>query len=394
MPVRALLLLPQDFSLYVKWQERHCIDAEIGQVADALEYRRFIKHRDARIDGVVPLPAHTGPQTASECGHELHPSDMIMHELCPICEVEAHLSFLDAITIAWKKAGGPKLGPGPGKYTRSKSYMSLRASWHTARCDFQDLLDMFAVMDIYEEDWEVKHPSDIAAARKTNCASAAIKLAQEESRYPARVCLQALPKVKKMRSEQGSKKVTFSPSVQIKDDQRVSTSATKFVRGRPRSVFCRHSSSYEPGEHVCPPGSEFVDTFQTNCAIADINNMKIYITDDEEAFDKLQANPYFFAAFVGEHEGLVGLHELRSEIFRVLHDLMAQGLQQKRDLESLTAESDRTVVLIDEEMGGVVDVFLFDGDDDEEDEDSQESSSKRRHRSNSSDWTCLRECLQ
>lgn len=45
------------------------------------------------------------------------------------------------------------------------------------------------------------------------------------------------------------------------------------------------------------------------------------------------------------------------------------------------------------EMGGVVNVFLFDGsDENEEDEDDQRPEDKGKGARNG-DWTCLKECL-
>ncbi|KAJ4994104.1 hypothetical protein SVAN01_00581 [Stagonosporopsis vannaccii] len=245
MPVRASLLLPQDFSLYVKWQKGRCPDDDIGQVANSLDYFQFIKHRDAHINGNVPLPVADRPCAARECGHKLHPSDMIMNALCPVCEVKAHLSFLHAITVAWEEVGGPRLRP--GTHIQSNSYNSLRNGWRTARSQLQELLDMFAVMVTYEEDWEAKHQCNVAAVWSTNCASAAIKLAQEESKYPARLSLGAMPKLEKRGGAQGKKQVAFSREIRIKDDQHVSTSATRFFRDRSRDAFCRYNSSCEPG---------------------------------------------------------------------------------------------------------------------------------------------------
>ncbi|KAJ4994103.1 hypothetical protein SVAN01_00580 [Stagonosporopsis vannaccii] len=130
-----------------------------------------------------------------------------------------------------------------------------------------------------------------------------------------------------------------------------------------------------------------------NCLVANINNLKVYITDDEEAFEQLQTNPHFFCDSVGNHEGTVGLHELRGDAFGVIHDLMAQGSQQKKDLEFLVEESDRMTVLIDEVMGGVLDVFLFNGSGEEED-CVDESSDANDQGARDGDWTCLKECLR
>ncbi|KAF2633701.1 hypothetical protein BU25DRAFT_464915 [Macroventuria anomochaeta] len=317
----ASVLPPQDFLLLVKWQKEHAPGSDIGQVCDALEYYRFIKHRDALIGGNIPPPVPYRSHTASECGHAYHPSDISMNELCPVCEVAAHLSFLQAITVAWNKVGGPRLLP--GIYVTKKSGVSLRAGWHMARLQLQELLDMFDILVMYEEDWEAKHPFEAAAARRTNCASAAIKLAQEESTYPAHLS-PPTTNTNKTKPIRAKKTVTFAAEVHTKDDGYISRSATRFTHDRPRNVYCRSSLTYEPGEHVCPANSEYIDTSQASLVCANISNLKIYITDDEGAFDGLQANPQFYGEFVGDHQGIVGLHERVDDISRLMHTFLTQ----------------------------------------------------------------------
>ena len=57
---------------------------------------------------------------------------------------------------------------------------------------------------------------------------------------------------------------------------------------------------------------------------------------------------------MGNQEGVVGLLELKGDVLGVLHDLMAQSLQQKSDLGLLVEEADRMAILIDVEMGEVL----------------------------------------
>lgn len=162
---------------------------------DALEYHCFPKHREALINHAPSLPSTVQfpsppvsplswkSHIATGCGHAYHPSDPIIVELCPVCEVSAHLSFLHAITVAWDKAGGPRLRPEPhrvGKFSND-----LRAGWHTARLQLQEFLGLLDVLHEYQKAWELKHPLAAEKARRTNCASAAFKLAIEDSRYPA-----------------------------------------------------------------------------------------------------------------------------------------------------------------------------------------------------------------
>lgn len=389
--VPASLLLPQDFSLYIKWQKKYRQGADIGQVSDALEYYRFIKYRDAHVNGDLPLLVSDNPHMVSECGHTCHPSDVVITGLCPVCEVNAHLSFLHAITAAWDKAGGPRLR---ADHVKGKSYSLIRSRWHTERCRFQEMLDRFAIVADYEKAWEAKHLFEAAAARRTNCASTAIALAQEESRYPAIISPRAPPKQTKEKLAQAKKKVSFSQQVRTKNGKHFSTSATNLARGRPPHAFKRCSSSYQPGVHACPEGSEFINTSQMNDLITSISNSKIYITDDEDAFDRLQGEPSIFSDFVGHYEGILGLHKLSNNVFRVIKDLMAQGVQEKEEMECLIDESDRIAVLIDVETGGVLDVFLFDGVDGEAEDGCYEGSKRNKAEGPVDDWTCLRECMQ
>ncbi len=225
---------------------------------------------------------HLQAHTVSKCGHACHPSSTTIDKICPVCEVIGYLSTLDTIAVAWTEAGGPTLGP--ETYIASRSQVSLRNRWHAARCELQKLLDTLSTMALYEESWETKYPCSADAAQETNCASEAITLAQEECRYPARLSLvntTALKTDEFLRKKQ-QQRVTFSTEIQIKDGNVILTSATKFVQDRPRHVFRRHRSTYKPGEHTCPTGSEYIDTSQLSCLVANVSNLKIYVTDDED----------------------------------------------------------------------------------------------------------------
>ncbi|KAH6616536.1 hypothetical protein C7974DRAFT_379426 [Boeremia exigua] len=389
--LRASLLLPHDFSLFVKWQKEHSKNSDIGYVCDAMEYHRFIKYRDAFIDHNIPLAIPSNPHTASKCGHTYHPSNMRMHELCPICEVQAHLSFLGSIVVAWNKAGGPRLRP--GSQVARESCGPLRKGWHTARLQLQNLLDMFVIMAKCEETWEADHPSEAASARQTSCASAAVRLAQEESRYPACLGLSPTAKAKTNEAARWKKKVAFAPEVQIEGGEYVQTSATKFIHGRSQNFFYRRSPTYKPGEYACPTGSAFVDTSQEGRLFAKLGVLKLYTTDDEDAFDSLPKSPHFNGDLIGRYQGIVGLHDMSDTIFRLMHECMAESLQQEKDFKRLIEQSDRIVVLIDDETGRVVDFVLLDGSK-EEDGDDQQSSDEREKGKGQGDWTCLEECLR
>lgn len=71
-------------------------------------------------------------------------------------------------------------------------------------------------------------------------------------------------------------------------------------------MYFRLSKTYEPGEHACPPGSEFLDTSGTITEPGDINNLKIFVTDDQDTFRSLQVNEQVPKDSVGECQGVVG----------------------------------------------------------------------------------------
>ncbi|KAF1932594.1 uncharacterized protein M421DRAFT_88975 [Didymella exigua CBS 183.55] len=285
-----------DFSFYIKWQKERALGSEIGQVRDALEYFRFIKYRDALISRTLPLSAYSilpsppstpcrhKSHTTSDCGHVYCSSVPTLAELCPVCEVTAHLSFLHAIRVAQDKAGGPRLHPGPSVW--GKSYGAIRTGWHS-----------------YEQTWELKHPFEVEAERRTNCASAAIELALEQSRYPALLSIALLPS-KKGRLVPKVNRVISVPKVQIKHYDQVFVSAIKFIRNHRRNTFARSSQTYESGEHACPPDFELLDTPGAKSDFGDINNLKIFVTDDEDAFDSIQENSHLFKDSVGEYKVL------------------------------------------------------------------------------------------
>lgn len=273
-----------------------------------------------------------------------------------------------------------------------KGYHDLCKGWHTARRQMQDLLDMFAIMVIYEEAWEVEHPSAVAAARQTNCASAAIKLAQEQSRYPAVLSLPTV-QIKKKTSTTKKKKVIISEQVQIKNNDDVSTSTMKLTGYRPHYLWYRAAPYYKPGDHASGKDNEYINTSQMGCTMADLCNLKVYVTDDEEAFDQLDDQLNSFNDGIGDHQGIIGLHELSDQIIEAVEDFMAQDAQQKDDMECLILNADRMVVLLDEEARGVLDFFLYDGVGEEDSEDDEESTGWYATFDRRGDWTCLQESL-
>ncbi|KAF9697388.1 hypothetical protein EKO04_004841 [Ascochyta lentis] len=387
--VRASLILPQDFSLFVKWQKQHAPGSEIGQISEALEYYYFIRHRDALLGSNPPTPLQSGPRIATDCGHTVHPGDTMVNDLCPVCEVKAHLAFMHAIKVAWNKAGGPTLSSGTHKI--KKSYTTLRDAWHAARLQFQELLDMFAILVLYEEDWEAKNPLQAAAAQIFKCASAAIKLAEAESEYPARLS-PVSAKLTEMKPSQKRRDVSFATQVQVQGRENIFLTATNFVPSQPQSLCYRSSSAYKRGAHACPPDSEFIDTSQANSLSANVSNLKIYLTDDKDAFDSLEADPTLYSASVGDHQGIVGLHRLADDILKFIQDYLAQDGMAKNDLEAIVEEADRMVVLVDEHKK-LIDAFLFDGSVEDEGSNGKESVDETDKGVDQRSWTCLRKCL-
>lgn len=399
--LQASLILPQDFSIYVKWQLKRTPGSDIGLIRNAIEYFRFVQYRDALIDrgpqssassillSPPSLPSDHNSRTGSECGHTIHPSNPLLVELCPVCEVRAHLSFLLAITMAWDKAGRPRIRLEP--HIWGGSYGEIRTSWHTARLQFQQFQCMLEVLLEYEEAWELKHPLQVETAQRTNSASAALKLAREQSRYPA-LLDQAFLQSKKAKVSLTVKQVTFAPEVQIKHNGHSTTSALEVAHGRPLAKFNRLSQKYEPGRYACHQDTDFIDTAGTRSEFSDVKNLKIFVTDDENAFESLQENHYLFKNSVGEYQGLVGMHALEQEVFDFLGGYIEDDPQARDYLGHLLHEADRLTVLIDEDTGGVVDAFLFDGSDDEDEEDHQRLEKADKDMVNQ-DWTCLKECL-
>lgn len=342
----ANLLLSEDYSLLIQWQKKQP-KSELGKIHDALEYHLFIEHRDALISGEKSPPITYQSPMERSCGHTRHPSDQNTNELCPVCIIRTHISFLDAIAFAWDKSGGSKLRP-QSKHTISHKSRELKKVWHTALLQLKDLTEILDVMVTYEEAWETTHPAEAAAARTINCASAALKLTQEKCTYPPELFRPV---------ERTKKQVSFSLNVQVKDNETISTAITRFTPDRPRYSFSRSSSEYEPGDHACPDNSEFIDTSHAIYSItADIGNTKVYVTDDEEAFDELQTDPHYFMDSIGEFQGIVDLHDLKDKIHQYILDDMVQENEK-----ALLKKADRMVVLVDDEMGGVVDIYMFDG---------------------------------
>lgn len=150
---------------------------------------------------------------------------------------------------------------------------------------------------------------------------------------------------------------------------------------------------------MCAVDTEYIDTSQMDGSVADLRNLKIYVTDDEDSFDQIEVNPDFSSDLLGENQGVVGLHELSDEIIRSVQVTMGHDAEQKKDVECLIQDADRVVVLVDGETGSVVDFFLFDGSDEEasDDEESdgvEESLDREGKGSKSGLWTCLRVCLR
>lgn len=215
----------------------------------------------------------------------------------------------------------------------------------------------------------------------------------KNTRYPALLTSSPIaPKYGKLFPK--SKKVAFASEVQIKHDDHTFISAIQDVRDRTRDIYFRPSKTYKPGDHACPPDSIFLDTSGTIKEPGDINNVKIFVTDDQDAFRSLQVDVKALKDSVGEYQGLVGMHALKRDIFACMVAFMKMTYGDswtKEDLVGLMSKVDRITVLIDEETGGVVDIFPLDGSD--EDDAARQSKKKKGKAVASGDWTCLKECL-
>jgi hypothetical protein len=113
--------------------------------------------------------------------------------------------------------------------------------------------------------------------------------------------------------------MSFAEEIQIKNEERVFLTATKFTNYRLRSRYFRPSPACQRGIRACPPESGYIDTSQM---MANVRNLKICITDNEDAFNRLQANPYIYSEFVGDYQGVIGSHELNDDIFAFMADFM------------------------------------------------------------------------
>jgi hypothetical protein len=214
-------------------------------------------------------------------------------------------------------------------------------------------------------------------------------LALEEPRYPTLLSPSPVP-TKKGRLFPKGKKVTFFPKVQTKHEDHIIASALKDVRDRTHDMCCHDGETYESGEHACPPQSELLDTSGTKAEPGNINSLKIFVTDDQDAYYSLQADDIGLKDSVGEYQGLVGIHTLKRGILDFLAVYIKHTPQVKGVLDCPMSEVDWMTVLTDEAVGGVMDVFLFDGSD--QDEEDQRLKEKCRGVANG-DWTCLKECM-
>jgi hypothetical protein len=76
----------------------------------------------------------------------------------------------------------------------------------------------------------------------------------------------------------------------------------------------RPTKIYKSGGHACWPDSIFLDTSGTITELGDINNLKIFVTDDQDAFRSLEVDLKAFMDSVGEYQGLVGMHALKRDL--------------------------------------------------------------------------------
>lgn len=136
---------------------------------------------------------------------------------------------------------------------------------------------------------------------------------------------------------------------------------------------------YEPGDHVCSPDSGFLDTSGTKTEPGDINNLKLFVTDDRDAFYNMQINEGCLKGSCGKCQGLVGMRTLKRDLFVHIVGFLTDtydGSWTKTNLEDLISEVDRMTVLIDEVAGQLVDIYLFDGSDEHKEDDRLEKKSK------------------
>jgi hypothetical protein len=110
-----------------------------------------------------------------------------------------------------------------------------------------------------------------------------------------------------------SKKFTFASEVRIN---------TTITSPHPLSktptialaTCIRPTKIYKSGGHACWPDSIFLDTSGTITELGDINNLKIFVTDDQDAFRSLEVDLKAFMDSVGEYQGLVGMHALKRDL--------------------------------------------------------------------------------
>ncbi|KAF2865918.1 hypothetical protein BDV95DRAFT_454955, partial [Massariosphaeria phaeospora] len=110
----------------------------------------------------------------SHCGHTVHPTDTSNSDLCPECEVTICLKFLDVITQAWIKEGGP--WPDQGIREGKWRYDELRKAWIMTRLELQNALDAFERMAEKERQWERDHPREAERARGQKTGARALKI--------------------------------------------------------------------------------------------------------------------------------------------------------------------------------------------------------------------------
>jgi len=361
----AILFSPEDVQHFTKWQKEHGVGSLPGIVRSATEYCEFLAYRRTDEDNKKLKRGNIRTRnrnTATMCGHGLHPSDIITSGYCPVCEVEMCLEFLDVLAQVFQKCGGP------WQQARIRNEFALvRQCWHLARYQLVELVELLECSQKYEEAWEKQHPSDVGCMWTTNSSSKAIRNAQMRTRYPAVLTdTNSRPTVKrelssldlaraKVAKARVKKHVTFTPD-------------TITWPTRSNACFCRNPAqrqSYQPGRHAAPFGLEWIDTSRMSSSIADLLNLKVYATSVQAEFDALVDDSSLRPP--SRYQGILSLHPGIGPISAFANRFLQGAETAREEMLEMISVADALMVFIGED-DVVLDLHLSVSDD-VEDED-------------------------
>lgn len=237
----SLVLTPRELKQYRRYQSQNSIlpAKSHGRLPTATEYADFqswLAKRDSGYLSDTPLAdiacyveraseKREEKGKASVCGHALHPTHKDKAERCPVCLVDAHITYMKALTVALEAAGVLV----KQRWEAMDQESPALQAWYAGKLALIKEISRLESLAQDEHDYDFMHKH----ARHTSQAASEVKTATQalEMYWDS---MEAKPTMMQAPRRKRAGTVDFCPE-------------TSFERGRDQLYFWRKSPRYEAG---------------------------------------------------------------------------------------------------------------------------------------------------